>query len=110
MMPTMRQLEAFVLVYRLGSLTKAAAELRVTQSDPADRGEFSAQTARPNHPRAASDPRLRRRGADCGTYRRRRQWARPAYAGPARGEGWPDCDCGVGGGCLGITPSNSGAV
>ncbi|MFX8301171.1 LysR family transcriptional regulator, partial [Acinetobacter baumannii] len=30
--PTMRQLEALVLVYRLGSITKAAAELRVTQS------------------------------------------------------------------------------
>ena len=32
MIPTMRQLEALVMVYRLGSLTKAAAELRVTQS------------------------------------------------------------------------------
>jgi LysR family transcriptional regulator, carnitine catabolism transcriptional activator len=32
MKPTMRQLEALVMVYRLGSLTKAAAELRVTQS------------------------------------------------------------------------------
>ncbi len=32
MIPTMRQLEALVLVYRLGSLTKAAAELHVTQS------------------------------------------------------------------------------
>lgn len=32
MVPTMRQLEALVLVYRLGSITKAAAELRVTQS------------------------------------------------------------------------------
>src|SRR3954453_2214128 len=32
MIPTMRQLEALVLVYRLGSLTKAAAELKVTQS------------------------------------------------------------------------------
>ena len=32
MNPTMRQLEALVLVYRLGSITKAAAELRVTQS------------------------------------------------------------------------------
>ena len=32
MNPTMRQLEALVMVYRLGSLTKAAAELRVTQS------------------------------------------------------------------------------
>jgi DNA-binding transcriptional LysR family regulator len=32
MIPTMRQLEALVLVYRLGSLTKAASELRVTQS------------------------------------------------------------------------------
>jgi DNA-binding transcriptional LysR family regulator len=32
MTPTMRQLEALVLVYRHGSLTKAAAELRVTQS------------------------------------------------------------------------------
>lgn len=32
MNPTMRQLEALVLVYRLGSLTKAAAELRITQS------------------------------------------------------------------------------
>lgn len=32
MTPTLRQLEALVLVYRLGSLTKAAAELRVTQS------------------------------------------------------------------------------
>ena len=32
MIPTMRQLEALVLVYRHGSLTKAAAELRVTQS------------------------------------------------------------------------------
>ena len=32
MTPTMRQLEALVTVYRLGSLTKAAAELRVTQS------------------------------------------------------------------------------
>src|SRR5438477_12210959 len=32
MTPSMRQLEALVLVYRLGSLTKAAAELRVTQS------------------------------------------------------------------------------
>lgn len=32
MTPTMRQLEALVMVYRLGSLTKAAAELRVTQS------------------------------------------------------------------------------
>ncbi|MGJ4889038.1 LysR family transcriptional regulator [Bradyrhizobium sp. HKCCYLRH3099] len=30
--PTLRQLEALVLVYRLGSITKAAAELRVTQS------------------------------------------------------------------------------
>lgn len=32
MNPTLRQLEALVLVYRLGSITKAAAELRVTQS------------------------------------------------------------------------------
>ncbi|WP_257164821.1 LysR family transcriptional regulator [Bradyrhizobium sp. SRS-191] len=32
MPPTLRQLEALVLVYRLGSITKAAAELRVTQS------------------------------------------------------------------------------
>lgn len=32
MILTMRQLEAFVLVYRLRSLTKAAAEMRVTQS------------------------------------------------------------------------------
>jgi len=32
MIPTMRQLEALLLVYRHGSLTKAAAELRVTQS------------------------------------------------------------------------------
>lgn len=32
MIPTMRQLEALVTVYRLRSLTKAAAELRVTQS------------------------------------------------------------------------------
>ncbi|MGZ6009850.1 MAG: LysR family transcriptional regulator [Rhizomicrobium sp.] len=32
MTPTMRQLEALVMVYRLGSLTKAATELRVTQS------------------------------------------------------------------------------
>ncbi|CCD95448.1 putative LysR-family transcriptional regulator [Bradyrhizobium sp. ORS 375] len=32
MTPTLRQLEALVLVYRLGSITKAAAELRVTQS------------------------------------------------------------------------------
>jgi DNA-binding transcriptional LysR family regulator len=32
MIPTMRQLEALVLVYRRGSLTKAATELRVTQS------------------------------------------------------------------------------
>ena len=32
MIPTMRQLEALVLVYRLGSITKAAAELGVTQS------------------------------------------------------------------------------
>lgn len=32
MTPTIRQLEALVMVYRLGSLTKAAAELRVTQS------------------------------------------------------------------------------
>src|SRR3569832_2250467 len=32
MNPTIRQLEALVLVYRLGSLTKAAAELKVTQS------------------------------------------------------------------------------
>jgi DNA-binding transcriptional LysR family regulator len=32
MIPTMRQLEALALVYRHGSLTKAAAELRVTQS------------------------------------------------------------------------------
>jgi DNA-binding transcriptional LysR family regulator len=32
MIPSMRQLEALVLVYRLGSITKAAAELRVTQS------------------------------------------------------------------------------
>lgn len=32
MNPSMRQLEALVLVYRLGSITKAAAELRVTQS------------------------------------------------------------------------------
>jgi len=32
MNPTMRQLEALVLVYRLCSITKAAAELRVTQS------------------------------------------------------------------------------
>ena len=32
MIPTMRQLEALVQVYRHGSLTKAAAELRVTQS------------------------------------------------------------------------------
>jgi len=32
MNPTMRQLEALVMVYRLGSITKAAAELRVTQS------------------------------------------------------------------------------
>ncbi|MGJ4947403.1 LysR family transcriptional regulator [Bradyrhizobium sp. HKCCYLS20291] len=32
MSPTLRQLEALVLVYRLGSITKAAAELRVTQS------------------------------------------------------------------------------
>ncbi|MBH5397280.1 LysR family transcriptional regulator [Bradyrhizobium sp. CNPSo 4010] len=32
MIPTMRQLEALVLVYRHGSLTKAAAELRVSQS------------------------------------------------------------------------------
>lgn len=32
MNPTLRQLEALVRVYRLGSITKAAAELRVTQS------------------------------------------------------------------------------
>src|SRR4030095_8310254 len=32
MNPTMRQLEALVLVCRLGSLTKAAAEMRVSQS------------------------------------------------------------------------------
>ncbi len=32
MSPSFRQLEALVLVYRLGSITKAAAELRVTQS------------------------------------------------------------------------------
>ncbi|UTD25789.1 LysR family transcriptional regulator [Bradyrhizobium sp. WD16] len=32
MTPTIRQLEALVLVHRLGSVTKAAAELRVTQS------------------------------------------------------------------------------
>lgn len=32
MTPTMRQLEALVLSYRLGNLTKAAAELHVTQS------------------------------------------------------------------------------
>ncbi len=32
MIPTIRQLEALVVVYRLGSLTKAAAELHVTQS------------------------------------------------------------------------------
>jgi LysR family transcriptional regulator, carnitine catabolism transcriptional activator len=32
MIASMRQLEALVLVYRLGSITKAAAELRVTQS------------------------------------------------------------------------------
>jgi DNA-binding transcriptional LysR family regulator len=32
MIPSLRQLEALVLVYRLGSITKAAAELRVTQS------------------------------------------------------------------------------
>ncbi|CCE07113.1 putative LysR-family transcriptional regulator [Bradyrhizobium sp. STM 3843] len=32
MSPSLRQLEALVLVYRLGSITKAAAELRVTQS------------------------------------------------------------------------------
>ena len=32
MHPTMRQLEALVRVYRLGSLTKAAAEMRMTQS------------------------------------------------------------------------------
>jgi DNA-binding transcriptional LysR family regulator len=32
MTPTIRQLDALVMVYRLGSLTKAAAELRVTQS------------------------------------------------------------------------------
>ena len=32
MSPTLRQLETLVLVYRLGSLTKAAAESRVTQS------------------------------------------------------------------------------
>jgi len=32
MIPSMRQLEALVLVYRLGSITKAAAELHVTQS------------------------------------------------------------------------------
>jgi len=32
MNPSMRQLEALVLIYRLGSITKAAAELRVTQS------------------------------------------------------------------------------
>lgn len=32
MIPSIRQLEALVLVYRLGSITKAAAELRVTQS------------------------------------------------------------------------------
>src|SRR5438045_3115248 len=32
MIPSMRQLEALVLVHRLGSLTKAAAELHVTQS------------------------------------------------------------------------------
>ena len=32
MTPTLRQLEALVLVYRLGSITKAAAELGVTQS------------------------------------------------------------------------------
>ena len=32
MSPSIRQLEALVLVYRLGSITKAAAELRVTQS------------------------------------------------------------------------------
>jgi DNA-binding transcriptional LysR family regulator len=31
MLPTIRQLEALVLVYRLGSLTRAAAELGVTQ-------------------------------------------------------------------------------
>ena len=45
MIPTMRQLEALVQVYRHGSLTKAAAELRVTligrqPPDPADRGNF----------------------------------------------------------------------
>jgi DNA-binding transcriptional LysR family regulator len=32
MIPSVRQLEALVSVYRLGSITKAAAELRVTQS------------------------------------------------------------------------------
>lgn len=32
MKPTLRQFEAFLLVYRLRSLTKAAAELRITQS------------------------------------------------------------------------------
>lgn len=32
MPPSLRQLEALVLVYRLGSITKAAAEMRVTQS------------------------------------------------------------------------------
>lgn len=32
MPPSLRQLEALVAVYRLGSITKAAAELRVTQS------------------------------------------------------------------------------
>src|SRR3954467_7990633 len=32
MPPTLRQLEALVLVYRLRSITKAATELRVTQS------------------------------------------------------------------------------
>ncbi|MEO6782419.1 MAG: LysR family transcriptional regulator, partial [Bradyrhizobium sp.] len=32
MKPTMRQLEALLLVHRQRSLTKAAAELRVTQS------------------------------------------------------------------------------
>jgi LysR family carnitine catabolism transcriptional activator len=32
MIPSLRQLEALVLVYRLGSITKAAAELGVTQS------------------------------------------------------------------------------
>jgi len=98
MLPTIRQLEALVLVYRHGSLTKAGRTGRhqpaIQPADSPDRGKLSAQAVRSYDPGVAPDLGMPGHGADrrARYCRRSRLFAPDARSGRRQERPHQPCD------------------